>query len=861
MPLRSRTVRVAPIRNLKSLAVFAVTATVFAFAVAVLHRSLATLRWDSVVDSLRGVPVHAVLTSIGCMLCSYTLLTLYDWLALRGVGHPLPWRKVAPVAFMAYGISHSVGLSTMSAGSIRYRNYTLLGLKALEIAGVIALAAATFMLGVGTLFGVSLLAMSATAARVLHLSATQVGGLGIGILVIVAGYVTLGVLRHKPIHLFGRHIQLPPGRIVLPQLLVGCADLCMACGSLYALLPDTVPIGFPAFIGIYVLALQAGVLSNVPGGIGVFEAVLTLLLPGAPSAAVLGAVLLYRFIYYFVPFVIALGMLTTREALASRAFIRRTSGLVQRWAEVIAPPSLSIAVFAAGVVLLISGATPEIDARMEFLRDIVPLAVLEFSHIAGSAVGVGLLILARGLYRRIDAAWWLTMLLLGAGIVASLLKGFDYEEASLLTLLALVLGVSRASFYRRASLLEEPFSPWWLVSLAFVVGLAVWLSVISYQDVPYERELWWEFAFDSDAPRVMRAALVAVMLAAGYALWTLLSPVRPDPAPATPAEIERAADIVVKSTETFANLVLLGDKKLLFDEAGDAFIMFQRSGGSLIAMGDPVGNRQRFARLAWRFREMCDRSARSPVFYQVSAEMLPLYLDLGLALAKLGEEARVNLQTFSMEGAKRADLRSEHRRATREGSTFRMLMPDEVIQNMDELQRVSDQWLLEKATAEKGFSVGRFDRDYVGRFAHGVVEKNGRIVAFATLWRSGRKEELSVDLMRHTDEAARGTMTFLFVELMQWGKQEGYRWFNLGMAPLSGLENHPLAPFWHKLGIMVQRYGGTFYNFEGLRTYKEKFAPEWRPRYLASPGGLALPRVALDAAALIAGGVREVISK
>ncbi|MCK9193440.1 MAG: phosphatidylglycerol lysyltransferase domain-containing protein, partial [Nevskia sp.] len=160
-----------------------------------------------------------------------------------------------------------------------------------------------------------------------------------------------------------------------------------------------------------------------------------------------------------------------------------------------------------------------------------------------------------------------------------------------------------------------------------------------------------------------------------------------------------------------------------------------------------------------------------------------------------------------------------------------------------------------------GFSVGRFDADYLRRFSCACVLRDGKIVAFANLWLSRTRDELSIDLMRYTAHAPKGVMDYLFIELMLWGKQEGYRWFNLGMAPLSGLEKHPLAPFWHKLGRLLHHYGKSFYNFEGLRRYKEKFAPEWRPRYLASPGGLTLPRVILDAAALIAGGVKEVVHK
>jgi phosphatidylglycerol lysyltransferase len=860
-PAWARTPGIPAIRNYKSVVVFCVTTLVFAFAIAVLRHTLAELQWASVLRHLRETPALAI---VGCALCtigSYGMLTLYDYVAVRAVKHPLSWLKIAPISFMAFGISHSVGLSSLSGGSIRYRNYSAHGLSTMEIAGVLAMGTLTFALGVGTLFGISLLALSPRAATLLHLSISEVHGLGVLMLALVAGYVVLTHYKRTPVRLFNKDLKLPPPRLVLAQIAVGCIDLCLASGSLYVLLKGHIPISYPAFVGLYVLAIQAGVLSNVPGGIGVFESILMLMLPSGHDAAVVGAVLIYRFIYYLVPFMLALALLAAREAFHGRHVLRRITGTVRRWLELVAPRLLAFAVFAAGAVLLVSGATPEIDSRMEWLRDIVPLGVLEVSHIAGSAIGVGLLILARGLYQRLDAAWWLTMLLLAAGIAASLLKGFDYEEATLLGVLMFVLALAGGRFYRRAPLLEQPFSPGWIAGIVLVVGLAIWIAIICYSDVPYERDLWWQFAFDSQAPRVMRAGLISVLIASSYALWTLLSPARPDLAPPTPEEIDKAMAIVAASPETLPNLVALGDKKILFAETGDAFIMYQRSGNSMIAMGDPVGNPKRFAQLVWKFRELCDRSARWPVFYQASADYLPLYLDLGLSLAKLGEEARVFLPDFTLQGSKRADLRNEHRRAAREGVRFAVLPAAEVAKHIDELQEISDEWLLAKATAEKGFSVGRFDRAYVQRFSQACVFREDRIVAFATLWQSPPHGELSIDLMRYGDDAPRGVMDYLFIELMLWAKSENYRWFNLGMAPLSGLEGHPLAPFWHRLGSMVRRYGSTLYNFDGLRRYKEKFSPEWHPRYLASPGGLTLPRVALDAAALIAGGVREVVSK
>jgi phosphatidylglycerol lysyltransferase len=324
--------------------------------------------------------------------------------------------------------------------------------------------------------------------------------------------------------------------------------------------------------------------------------------------------------------------------------------------------------------------------------------------------------------------------------------------------------------------------------------------------------------------------------------------------------LECVAELIEKGEDTTANLALLGDKNLLFNKDRTACIMFQSSGSSWVAMGDPIGPPELGEALAWDFLEDCDGMAVSAVFYQVTPERLPLYIDLGLNLSKLGEEARVPLETFSLEGAARSDLRQTHRRAGRDGATFEMVARCDVPAILPDLRAVSDAWLAEKNTAEKRFSLGFFEERYIAHFDVGVVRHQGAIVAFANLWRGG-SNELSVDLMRYSAAAPKGVVDFMLIECMLWGRAQGFRWFNLGMAPLSGLEEHALAPAWHKLGRMVQRYGETFYNFEGLRKFKQKFDPVWRPRYLAAPDGLAMAGALLDVTALISGGVRNVLRK
>jgi phosphatidylglycerol lysyltransferase len=572
-----------------------------------------------------------------------------------------------------------------------------------------------------------------------------------------------------------------------------------------------------------------------------------------PPQQLLASLLAYRIVYYLLPFLVALTILLVHETTRQRERVAQAVKWARRALDFVAPQALSLLVFGAGFLLLVSGATPAVDARLALLERALPLPMLELSHLAASAIGVLLLVLARGLLLRLDAARNLTLWLLGMGVAASLLKGLDFEEAALLLAVMLPLWLTRAQFHRRASLLAERLSPAWMVSAGVAVLASIWVGLLAYRHVPYAHELWWQFALDGNAPRMLRASLLAVLLLGAVALARLLGPARFVPQRPGAAEFDRVLPIIAAARESSAHLALLGDKSFLFSESGQAFLMYAVNGGSWIAMGDPVGPVSDCEELVWRFRELADRAGARCVFYQVGPDRLSEYVDAGLALSKLGEEARVELAGFSLDGPRRAELRQAHRKGLRDGLTFRIVPPADVLALLPTLRRVSDEWLQAKAAVEKGFSLGRFDDEYLRHFPVAVVEQRGEVVAFANVWETGPRDEVSIDLMRHAKNAPRSTMDFLFCELMLWGREQGYRWFNLGMAPLSGLEARRLAPAWHKIGRFVYRHGEDFYNFSGLRQYKQKFAPEWRPRYLAAPGGFSLPGVLLDVATLISG--------
>jgi phosphatidylglycerol lysyltransferase len=833
----------------------------FCAALVALHRLGGEFHLRDILAAFASIGHARVLLAITLTAGSYLALTGYERLALGFIGRPLPWSKYALTSFVAYAIGHNLGVAALSGGAIRYRIYTPLGFGAMEIAQVVAFCTLTFALGASTLAGISLIANAGEASSLLHSTAQLSIALGVLALCAVAGYLLACAFRRAPLAWRDASISLPTLGTALIQIALAAVDLALASAVLYVLLPASAGVSYLAFAGLYMVALSASLLSLVPGGLGVFETIMVLLLPGVPAPQMLAALLAYRLVYYALPFGVALMLLSARELRQQRARLTAAWTWTQRSLDFVVPQAVALLVFGAGFMLLLSGATPAMSSRLAALDRFLPLSVLELSHLVGSAAGVLLLILARGLVLRLDGAWQLTMSLLGAGILASLLKGLDFEEALFLGATMLPLWWTRKQFYRKSSLLSESLSPAWFASAGIAIGASIWIGMLAYRHVPYADQLWWQFALHGQASRMMRASLLAVMVLGAVAAFRLLAPARRAPAGPTTADLDRAIPVIRASPDASANLALLGDKSLLFSDSGQSFLMYGVARRCWVAMGDPVGSTEEREELVWTFRELADRVAAWSVFYEVSPENLPIYVDAGLALSKLGEEARVRLEAFSLDGSSRASLRQSHRRAQRDGLSFRIAGVEQVPGLLPTLRQVSDEWLQDKSVAEKGFSLGRFSEPYLRRFPMAVVERSGRIVAFADLWESAAREELSVDLMRHSGAAPGSVMDFLFIELMLWGKAQGYRWFNLGMAPLAGLEAHRLAPAWHKVGRLIYHYGENFYNFEGLRQYKEKFLPEWRPRYLAAPGGLAQPRVLLDVTSLISGGLVNAVHK
>lgn len=819
---------------------------------------------DQVRDSLAAVPPRALFAAMLATVLGFLLMLAYEWSASRYADVRLPASTLALGGFCAFAIGNAVGLSALSGGSVRYRLYTRNGLGAGDVARMSLFASLSLGISLPILAALAALFDLADASAALRLPAPLLALLAVAVLLAALALVLLLARRRlaeRPapgcwqVDLGRFSLRLPGVRMSLVQLLISSLDVLIAASVLYCLLPEAPP--FSSFVLIYMLALAAGVLSHVPGGVGVFEAVLLAAFSSRiDPAGLVAAMLLYRLLYVLLP-LLAAGLLLLAVEARRLWFPRQ----VARVASNLAVPLLALLVFCAGAVLLFSGVTPTMDEHLEALGFLMPPPLIAASHLAASLVGTLCLLLAQGLRRRLSAAWVLTLVLLCLGVVLSLLKGFDWPEALVLAAIAGVLALFRREFYRPSRLLDMPASGLALAATSGVIAASVWLLLFVYQDVAYSHQLWWQFELDGNAPRGLRAALGSALVLLAVGLTWLLRATPPSIRLPDGEALARARTIVEASRQPEGGLALSGDKALLFHPDGQAFLMYARRGRSLVALFDPIGPPAARAELIWQFRDLCDRHHARPVFYQVRAENLPGYIDIGLTALKLGEEALVDLHTFDLasNGKEMKALRYTWNRGQRDGLSLELHAPGAA--PLDALQGISAAWLAGKQVREKGFSLGRFSPEYLAHFRVAVVRFEGRAVAFANLLECQTRAVASLDLMRVLPDAPKSTMEFLMLGLIQQFQGEGYARFSLGMVPLAGLQTRKGAPLPLRLGALVFDRGESFYNFQGLRRFKDKFLPQWEPRYLAVPAGLD-PWVALaDTAALIAGGLGGLVRR
>ncbi|GIG28044.1 bifunctional lysylphosphatidylglycerol flippase/synthetase MprF [Cellulomonas marina] len=758
--------------------------------------------------------------------------------------HRLPYRRYAAASFVATAFGNSTGASAVVGAVLRARVYSAWQVPAFAITRIVGFNLVTLGLGFAVLSALGMLTAPDRTGEALRVAPGVAAALGVALLLPVAGYVGWARRGGRAVRWRDWRIDRPSRPLAVAQVVLSTLEVATMAAALWVLLPVGLDVAFVPFAAAFAIATLLGLLSNVPGGIGVFEAALLVLLAGTVDPLVLApALVAFRIVYYVLPLLVAAVVLVTLEARRGRDETTGSSRseLVQR-TGLLTPWVLAVVVAGAGALLVVTGEIPGLVDRLP-----------AHSGPTLSLLGVGLVLLALGLRRRLHEAWLGTVVVLVALTAVCLLVGARVTGLVSLGLLALMVPAAPV-FGRRSHVFHHSRGwTWSAVAGGTATTALAWLALHPTDD---GQGSWWGLVVGGSHP--VSARLVALVALVGLLLAgaRLLAPVVPGPATGGEEDLARAEDVVRRFGRASAHLAFTGDKRLLFSAGGDAFLMYQVEGRSWVSMGDPVGDPAQFRELLTTFVERAERHDGRPVLYGVGDALAPTYRELGLGLSKLGEEALIDLGSFGLEGRDRAKMRRWRSINERAGCTVEVVPAEAVPALLPELRAVSEEWLAGRRASEKRFSLGPFDEDYVVRFPVAVVRLEGRVVAFATLWVGDGEGEVAIDLMRQVRTEVPNVMNYLFLEVMLWAKARGYATFSLGMAPLSGLRTDATAPFWDRIGRLVFTHGDAFYNFKGVRHFKECFHPRWEERYVAAPPGPAFPTTMLNVATLIGGGVR-----
>ncbi|MFP5521129.1 bifunctional lysylphosphatidylglycerol flippase/synthetase MprF [Peptococcus simiae] len=768
-------------------------------------------------------------------LAAFSCCALYDLLFARYFHLDLPKWRIFSIGWIAQSFNNFVGFAGLTGGALRLKLYTAAGAdedQAYRLsAGILA----------STLLGLFMMALPASFALV-----------SLGKITYLPFCLILFALC--PLYLFGdqlpilRHNRSPLAflsrKMRLETLLLSAGEWLVAA-LYFSFVLHYFARSIPVSQGIlvYTVATIIGILSMVPGGLGTFDATVLALFAGlghSPSEVVM-ALLAERLIYTLLPWLI--GLLTLIIQVLTN---RLNPALFLRVLDIL-PRMLSVGIAFCGLLLLFSAVLPTLFWRIHVLAQLMPLSLALFSRGATILLGILLIIVARGIDLRLRHANTVAIWVLLFGMVTSLLVGLDIILAAILLFFIVVLILARPLFTQPSIPVSRPLIiklslGLILVMASYTLFMVIWEQVLHR---PFINSLLYEGAF-------VPGAVIFFLLLLAITLATLATRRRyltfTPPGPDDQARFEALVDQY--GAGPFGHLFYMKDTMVFFASSGTVCMLCRPYKNHIFVLGDPIGEPADVDDAISELILRADDLGMMVSFYSTGARYLTEYINEGFRFLKLGENATVDLTSFTLSGKKNRGLRHTRSVMEKEGFYLRRTTPPHSLEQLALWQKISDEWLGNRH--ELRFSLGSFDPAYLQQSAvFELCDASGRVQAFATEVPDYGDGTLSIDLMRYSKTAADGVMDMLFIGLFEWAKEAGYRSFDLGSSPLANVGTGRYSGRRDKLIRTAYQFSTSIYSFSGLHRYKSKFRPNWTPVFLVYPDSAQLATILLYLVLLI----------
>lgn len=795
---------------------------IFIVAIMLLSNEMKNYSYQQILDTLKAIPSFKIWFALILALSYYLILGGYDVIAFKYINVPLKFKNVVFTCFISNALGNNTGYSMLFGGSIRYRLYSLYNVSMLNVTKVLFFSSATIWFGLLIIGGIvfTFFPVSFSDNKFFFHSSQP---LGILFLTIVCVYTLLSFFKSKPIKIFNRFtVTFPNIKITLWQMILATADWIIASCTLFVLLPHG-EIPYITLLQIFLVAQMLGILSQVPGGMGVFETAIVMMLPQATeSSYVMGALLAYRAVFYFFPLAIALLLLASHEFFRAKKRFKVLARFYGGRMASLIPQALSISIFISGAIILFSGVTDVSSSVIKRLVEYIPVAVLDFLHFAISAIGITLLFVSRGLLLRIKKAYSITVILLALLFPLALINGYGYEKIIFLIVMLMLVIPSKKYFYRQLSLIAVKFNMVWFSLISAVFITSTWLCFFVYRPNLHSLIDFVANLFSAtDSARSLRICIGMLITIAIVIISEFWKRYRYKQSSIDLGNIKK---ISYDSRYVYSNYAF--ENRNLFDMNTGSFIMYSHINNNAIVFGDPVGDNKSARELIWDFKEMTDLKNINPVFVYLGYKNLKTYDDIGLEIASFGVDANVSLENFSPDSESLSDIKILSQDLYEKGYVFEIVNKEEFIRNKKYIGFIDYQW-------EKDFGNLKnkmFDVSLNGADKYIIVKKDNFISAYAYLLLSQNKYEVFVSNLRYSVDCDENIFKYILFNAVKWAKENGYKWFNLGLTPTN--ETIIDEDFTKKAKIFV--FAEHFkYDMNALLEFKTKFNPVWKKKYVA----------------------------
>lgn len=613
-----------------------------------------------------------------------------------------------------------------------------------------------------------------------------------------------------------------------------------------------ISIGVRNLIPVFIIASCAGIISMIPGGLGSFDLIFIWGMQDlhVPNEKVIVLLLFYRLGYYLIPFLISLVMFVKSFWVKwNKSWSYLPSAILQGISHII----LTLLVFASGLILLLSASVPGIMSRMRYAQELLSFPIMNLSHQLSVAAGFLLLGLSRGIEYSVKRTYELTVTALIFAAVFSIFKGIDYEEAIFLIIVAILLRLAKGQFYRESYVMTWGKT---IFDVTLVLVITSMYLIIGYSNLPSAKKLipnrLQQYVI-VDSHDLFYSAIIGLLIAFiilmfGYLIsnpkkWVMETSLQ--------QENEIIKHLREYKGKNLAHLIFLHDKYIFWNQKRNVLIAYQQYADKLVVLGDPIGEKNDISSAIEEFQQIADIHGFTPVFYQVSDEMLSYLHVGGYAFFKLGEEALVDLNSISFIGAKQEILQGTADNFKKQGYSVSILKPPHSGDLLNKLRAVSEEWL--EGSREKGFSYGFFNEDYLNRTEIALVkDQNSAIIGFANLIPVFDDQiTSSFDLMRILPNAPAGITDFLIISLLDWAKENGYQRFNMGMTPLSNAGLSRFSFLSERIAAQIFLHSHFIYNKAGIDRLSENQTRIWEPKFLAYRRKSSLPFTMMQISLLI----------